>query len=171
MLERLSVLFLLALALPAASLQQPPAPPAQAPLAAERAEFDVEAVVAEVNAFYAAYWEAWDKRNLDQVADSLAPDFLAATYVASHGIVQLDKAQAVAGARRFFQAVVTQQTFWGRSLLAVVPRSPSEAVAAVRNDFSIYRAGGEAELMIEVLRKGDDGRWRLVRKWSEKSTF
>ena len=162
MFQRLTALVLFAALLPLLPVQPPPPP---------SAGFEAEAVVQEVHAFYADYWKAWDQRRLDGVAAGLAPDFVGLMYVAPQGVVQLDRDTAVAGVRQFFDAVRGQETLWGRSLLAVIPRSSTEALAAVRNDFSLRERGGEVELTIEVLRKGSDGRWRLARKWSEKRAF
>lgn len=160
MTRRLAVLVCFAFLL--ASAQQPPAPPGAA--------FDGDAVVREVNAFYAEHWKAWAERDAGTVAVALAPDFVGRLYLAPQGVVQLDRSAALAGVRQFFQAVGDRQVFWGHSLLAVIPRSPTEAVAAVRNDFSL-RSSGEIELTLDVVRKGEDGRWVIVRRWSEKSPF
>lgn len=161
----LTVLLLFATLLPLAPAQQPP--PAPPP-----GGFDADAVVREVNDFYAAYWKAWNDRNLEGIAASLAPDFKGFLYLApQQGVGQMDKPAAVAGVRQFFEAVRGQETLWSHSLLSVIPRSPTEAMAAVRNDFSLLGDGGEVELTLEVLRKDPDGRWRLVRKWSEKRPF
>lgn len=160
MLPRLTVIALFAALLPLASTQEPPSE-----------QFDPDAVAQQVHAFYRDYWKAWEDRDLDGVAAGLAPDFVGLLYVAPQGVVQLDKEAAVAGVRQFFDAVRGRETLWSRNLLTVVPRSPTEAVVAVRNDFSLFEQGGEVELTIEVLRKGPEGRWSLVRKWSEKSPF
>jgi len=65
-----------------------------------------------------------------------------------------------------------KQTLWNRSLLTVVPRSATEVTVAVRSDFSVVDTTvGEIEVTLEVLRRGADGRWRLVRKWSERLPF
>lgn len=164
MVQRLTVLLLFAAFLPLAPAQQPQ-PPEPA------AEFDADAIVQEINAFYAEYWKAWNDRNSEGVAAGLAPDFVGHLYVASKGVVQFDKDTEVEAIRRFFEAVRGRDAAWSRSLLAVIPRSSTEAVAAVRNDFSLVEGGGEIDLTLEVLRKGPDGRWALVRKWSEKVPF
>lgn len=168
MFRPLTGLLLLAVLLPPAPAQQPP--PAPTPPAPAQG-FDADAVTQEVHAFYAAYWKAWNERNLEGIAAGLAPDFKGFLYVAPQGVVQLDKAAAVASIRQFFEAMHGRDTLWSRSLLSIVPRSSTEAVAAVRNDFSLVEDGGEVELTLEVLRKDPDGRWRLVRKWSEKRPF
>ena len=149
--------------------QEPP--PAPASPKSPGPAFETQAVIQEVQAFYADYRQAWDERNTAAIANHLAGDFLAFQYLPPQGMVQLDKVTSVAGVQRFFDAVGTRETFWSRSVLAVVPRSATEAIVAVRNDFSLREGGGEVELTLEVLRKGSDGRWRLVRKWSEKSPF
>lgn len=164
MIRHLTLLVLFAAGLSLALAVPPPAPLRAAPAA----EFDVDAVAAEVRVFYADYWKAWDERDASAIAARLAPDFVGLLYVAPQGVVQLDKAHAIAGVRQFFDAVRGRETLWSRRLLAVVPRSPTEAIAAVRSDFALREAGGEVELTLEVLRKDSDGRWRLVRKWSEK---
>lgn len=148
-----------------------PLAPAQQPPAAATPGFDADAVAQEVHSFYVDYWKAWDKRDPDAVAGSLAPDFVALTYVEPQGAVQVDRAAAIAGVRNFFEAVHQRDTLWRRSLLSVVPRSGTEAMAAVRNDFSLEDSVAETELSLEVLHKGPDGRWRLLRRWSEKHTF
>lgn len=145
--------------------QQPPPP-------ASRPAFDAEAVVREVNAFYAEYWKAWENRDLDRVAAALDPEFIGYAYVAPTGVVQANQEAAVAGVRQFFDSVRGRETLWGRSVLAVVPRSPTEAIVAVRNEFFFFAGGSnEIEITIEVLRRGADGRWRLRRKWSEKHSY
>ena len=147
--------------------QEPPPPPPDQPPAPG---VDAEAIVQEVQAFYAEYRQAWDERNTAAIANHLAGDFVAYQY-SPQGVVQIDKVTSVAGVQRFFDTLGSRETMWVRSVLAVVPRSSTEAVAAVRNDFSLRQGGGEVELTLEVLRKGSDGRWRLVRKWSERSLF
>lgn len=165
MVGRLRVLVLAAVFLPLVPAQQRP-PSTTAPAA-----FDADAVVQEINDFYTDYWKAWNQRDLEHVAASLDPEFVGFQYVAPQGVVQLDKEAALASIRQFFEAVRGQETIWSRNLLSVVPRSGDEAVAAVRNDFTLLEAGGEAELTLEVVRKGADGRWRLVRKWTEKRAY
>lgn len=157
-----TVLAVLLVALGTAAQEPPPTAPAPA--------VDAEDVAAEVNQFYAEYWRAWDDRDVIAIANALSKDFVSLSY-APQGVVQVDKPGAVAGLRRFFDAVRGKDTIWGRSLLSVVPRSATEAVAAVRNDFSLRDEGTESELTLEVLRKGSDNRWRLVRKWSERRGF
>lgn len=144
--------------------QEPP--PATAPPPA----VSVDDVTAEVHEFYREYWKAWDDREVLAIANALSKEFISLSHT-PQGVVQVDKAGAVAGLRRFFEAVRDQESVWGRSLLSVVPRSPTEAIAAVRNDFSMGGEGRESELTLEVLRKGADNRWRLVRKWSERTGF
>ncbi|MGH9805430.1 MAG: DUF4440 domain-containing protein [Candidatus Acidiferrales bacterium] len=143
----------------AAAQEPPPAP-----------VVDAEDVAAEVHEFYREYWKAWDDRDIVAIANALSKDFISLSH-APQGVVQVDKPGAVAGLRRFFETVHDKETIWGRSLLSVVPRSPTEAIAAVRNDFSLREQGTESELTLEVLRKGPDNRWRLVRKWSERRGF
>ena len=159
---------------PSASLKVPlqgegqePPPPALPPAPA----YDNQAIVQEVQAFYAEYRQAWDERNTAAIANHLSGDFLAFQYLPTRGLIKSDKVTEVAGIQRFFDTVGSRETLWSRSVLAVVPRSPTEAVAAVRNDFSLGQAGGEVELTLEVLRRGRDARWRLVRRWVEKSPF
>lgn len=154
---------------PAQAEGQEPPPPAPAP--PPEPAYDTQAVIQEVQAFYADYRQAWDDRNSAAIANHLAGDFTAFQYVSPQGVVQLDKVTSVAGVQRFFDSVRGRETLWSRSVLAVVPRSATEAVAAVRNDFSLREGGGEVELTLEVLRKGRDNRWRIVRKWSEKTPF
>lgn len=168
----LSLLFLFAFCfVPAPVGTQQPPPPPPAPAAPLAAGFDADAVTGEVRAFYADYWKAWDNRDTQAVANGLAGEFVQYLPGTPKGVLQADKPAAVANVERFFASVHGQQTLWGRSLLAVVPRSPTEAIAAVRNDFTLVDDGGETEITLEVLRKGADGRWRIVRKWSEKRTY
>lgn len=174
MIRRLLVVLVVAgglglLATVAGQEPPPPAPP-QSPAPPQRG-FDADAVVQEVQAFYAEYRRAWDERDTLAIANCLAGDFTAYQYVEPQGLVRLDKPGAVSGVGQFFEAVRGRETLWSRSVLAVVPRSATEAVVAVRNDFSLREGGGEAELTVEVLRKGRDARWRIVRKWTEKSPF
>ena len=150
--------------------QQPPGPPpAYPPPGAQAKEDQREDVRAQINAFYAEYWRAWEARDLTGVANALAAEFRALQYLAPQGVVELDKSAAVGGVHRFFEAIQKQEVAWNRSLLAIVPRSETEAAAAVRTDF-LFPGGGETELTLEIVRKFPDGRWRLVRKWSEKSS-
>lgn len=146
----------------AAAAQQLP-PPAAA--------YDPEVAAQEVRDFYSSYGKAWDDRNAEAVSDHLAADFTGYFYAEPHGIVQTNKKAAVAGVRSFFEALSRREALWRRSILSIEPRSDTEAIAAVRNDFSLEGAGGETELALEVLRKEPDGHWRLVRRWSEKHSF
>ena len=157
-----TVLAVLLVALGTAAQEPPPAAPTPT--------VDAEDVATEVHEFYVEYWKAWDDRDVIAIANALSKDFISLSFT-PQGVVQVDKPGAVAGLRRFFDAVHDKQTIWGRSLLSVVPRSATEAVAAVRNDFSLRDEGTESELTLEVLRKGTDNRWRLVRKWSERRGF
>ncbi len=141
------------------SWAQQPAPPA----------FDAEAVVDEVNSFYAAYWNAWNQASLAEVDHSLAPEFEAFSYGASGRILRADRKTALDGIGQFFSLLKERQILWGRSLLSVVPQSATQAIAATRSDFSLMDAPAEVELTLDVLRKGEDGRWRLARRWSEKA--
>lgn len=147
------------------------APPASTPLPATAEPTPNEIVQREVADFYADYWKAWENRDAVAIGDHLAQDFLSFSYVPNQGVVQIDKAAALASVRQFIDAVRGKQVQWGRSLLSVVPRGQTEAVAAVRNDFLLANQGGDVELTVEVLRKGADGRWRLERKWSERVSF
>ena len=167
---------LLVLLVPLLSLPQPPPAPAPSPPPAPEGG-EVQAVIGEVNAFYAAYWKAWDNHDANAIGAALADDFqnLApgppAGGVGPQGVVQSDKTHALADIRRFFEAVGNRNAIWTRSLLAAVPSSPTEAMVAVRNDFALADVARETELTLEVVRKGADGRWRLVRKWSEHRAF
>ncbi|MFQ5695143.1 MAG: DUF4440 domain-containing protein [Terriglobia bacterium] len=162
--HRLSCLLLLGVLFLPVRAQQPPAP-------SPPPAFDARALADEVRDFYGRYWKAWDDRNVRALEEHLAPEFRALSFVDARGVVELNREQAVASLRAFFDAVRGQETLWSRNLLSVVPRSAQEAVTAVRNDFSLFEAGGEIELTIEVVRKGEDGQWRLVRKWSERQPF
>lgn len=166
----MAVLAGLLLALGAAAQDAPPAEPAPAVAQTGSPQVDAEDVASEVNEFYREYWKAWDDRDVLAIANALSKDFVSLSHT-PQGVVQVDKPGAVAALRRFFEAVRDREAIWGRSLLSVVPRSPTEAIAAVRNDFSLREQGTESELTLEVLRKGPDNRWRLVRKWSERRGF
>jgi hypothetical protein len=146
--------------------QEPPPPPA--PPAPTAPAFDADVVVAEIRAFYDEYWKAWDDRNTQSVANGLAGEFVQYMPAPARGVLQADKPTAVANVDRFFQAVEGRDTLWVRTLLSVVPRSTTEAVAAVRIDFTLVDSGSQVELSVETLKKGADGRWRLVRKWTER---
>jgi hypothetical protein len=152
----------LLLLLPLAAAQQPPEPAAPA--------FDAGVVAGEVQEFYASYRQAWDDRDPEAVSAHLAADFVTFSHQDPHGVVKVDRKAAVAGVERFFEAVRRRDVLWRRSVLSIEPRSATEAMAVVRNDFSLAPAG-EVELALEVLRKGKDGRWQLVRRWSEKHNF
>lgn len=128
-------------------------------------------VIDEVNAFYAAYWKAWDERDIKRIEAGLDADFLSYLYVPPQGLMQANKEASMAGVRQFFDSVRGQQTLWRRTLLTVEPRNAAEVIVAVRNEFSLMSAGGETEITIEVVRRGADGRWRLLRKWSEKRPY
>jgi len=160
--------FILALVLlPLAGAQEPPQPPAARPAG----EADVHRVVEEVNAFYREYWRAWDERDVKTIAESLDEEFASYLYVSGR-VMQADKEASVEGVRQYMDSVRGKQTLWNRSLLTVVPRSATEVTAAVRSDFSVVDTPvGEIEVTLEVLRRGADGRWRIVRKWSERQAF
>lgn len=171
MRQRLMILILLLALLPLLVAQPPPPssgssqpPPGASPTA------EPKDVAAEVNDFYREYWKAWDDRDTLAIANDLSKDFVSLSY-SPQGVVQADKPTSVAGIRRFFETVHDRETIWGRSLLSVVSRGADEAKAATRSEFSLRDAGSEIELSLEVLRKGPDGRWRLVRKWTERGSF
>ena len=168
MLRHSVALLCLALFFPVARAQEAPLEPA-APAPSPGSAAASQDLLQEIHAFYAAYWKAWDERELTAVANALAAEFRGLQVVAPGGVVELDKRAAVAGVDQFFRAVQDREISWGRTLLTVIPRSPTEAVAALRSDFSLADGGGETELSLEVLRKFPDGRWRLVRRWSEKA--
>ncbi len=162
--------------LPALVAQEPPPPPPAAQparaQAAEKAEADVQTVIGEVNAFYNEYWQAWNERDIKKIADGLGPEFVSYVYVPGRGVMQADREASLEGVRQYVDSVRGRQTLWNRSLLTVVPKSATEAVAAVRSDFSVVDTRiGEIEVTVEVLRKDADGRWRLRRKWSERQPF
>jgi len=165
MLQRLLPLLILAAWPPLVGAQLPPGQLAPA------IEIEVEAVDEQIQRFYTDYWKAWDERDADSVAAHLAPDFVALTYTDPQGVVRANKEAAVAGIRHFFEAVGERETLWGRSLLSIVARNETEAVAAVQTAFSLKDVGRETELSLEVLHKGPEGRWRLVRRWSERFVF
>lgn len=154
---------------PGSALAQSP-PPGQAPAGAPPA-VSAQQVVDEVNAFYAGYWKAWDDRDIKSIEAGLDADFLSYLYVAPQGLMQANKDTSMAGVRQFFDSVRGQQTQWRRTLLTVEPRSSAEVIVAVRNEFALMGAGGETEITVEVVRRGADGRWRLLRKWSEKRPY
>lgn len=167
MRKRLTLFILLAVLAPLALAQQASTPPAQA-----LPKLDAGAVEAEVRSFYTDYWSAWEQRDARRILDALAPEFVHILYQAPQGVVQADKAAAEASVRQFIDAIRGRNTLWNRNLLSVMVRSSTDAVAAVRNEFALAGGdGGEVELTLEMLRKGPDGHWRLVRKWSEKGPF
>ncbi|HXE75605.1 MAG TPA: hypothetical protein VNN18_08225 [Candidatus Xenobia bacterium] len=148
--------------------QEPPAglaPTVPAPVVTPQSVLD------EVNTFYAGYWKAWDDRDIKSIEAGLDPEFLAYLYAAPQGLMQANKEASMDGVRQFFDSVRGQQTQWRRTLLTVEPRSSTEVIAAVRNEFALLGAGGEIEITVEVVRRGADGRWRLLRKWSEKRLY
>lgn len=168
MTHRLPV-FALALALlPLVVAQEPPPPPPAAPTA----EAEVQRVIEEVNAFYREYWKAWDERDVKRIADGLDLEFISYVYAPGRGVMQANREASLEGVRQYVDSVRGRQTLWNRSLLTVVPRSATEVTAAVRSDFSVVDTRiGEIEVTVEVLRRGQDGRWRLLRKWSERQPF
>ena len=151
-----------------ASPQEPPT--VQVP-ASPPPTVSAQAVIDEVNTFYAGYWKAWDDRDIKSIEAGLDTDFVSYLYVAPQGLMQANKEASMAGVRQFFDSVRGQQTLWRRTVLTVEPRSAAEVIVAVRNEFSLMGAGGETEITIEVVRRGADGRWRLWRKWSEKKPY
>ena len=154
--------------LPLVVAQEPPPPPP----AALTAETEVARVIEEVNAFYREYWKAWDERDVKTIADGLDPEFVSYVYAPGRGVMQANREASLEGVRQFMDSVRARQTLWNRSLLTVVPRSATEVTAAVRSDFSVVDTRiGEIEVTVEVLRRGADGRWRLLRKWSERQPF
>lgn len=163
MRRSLMVVLLGLLVAPGTAAQEPPA-------AAPAPAVSADDVADEVQEFYREYWKAWDNGDVLAIANALSKEFVSLSHT-PQGIVQVDKPGAVAGLRRFFEAVRDKESVWARNLLSIVPRSSTEAIAAVRNDFSLGDAGTESELTLEVLRKGPDNRWRLVRKWSERRGF
>lgn len=128
-------------------------------------------LVEEINRFYAAYWQAWQSRDLAGLEKSLADDFLLQMHIAGQGVVRLDKQAAVESARQFFAALGDRQAAWSHSVMALIPRGPDEAIVAVRSDFSWTPGSGQIELSLDVLRKGSDGRWRLLRKSIERTLY
>jgi ketosteroid isomerase-like protein len=160
---RLLTLVVLCSVLAMAGAQEPVVPPAPVAPATD--------VAAEVNDFYAEYWKAWRERDLARVAEGLAAEFTLFIYVPGQGLAQVDRSRSVESVRQFFQAVHGQEVRWSHSVLTVIPRSDTEAVATLRNQFAWKDGRGEIELSLEVLRKGADGRWRLLRKWSEKHVY
>lgn len=158
----------LSLAPGGAAVQEPPA--AQVPTVAPPT-VTAQTIIDEVNAFYAGYWKAWDDRDIKSIDAGLDPDFVSYLYVAPQGLLQANKEAAMAGVRQYFDSVRGQQTLWRRTVLTMEPRSAAEVIVAVRNEFSLMGAGGETEITIEVVRRGADGRWRLLRKWSEKKPY
>ncbi len=174
--RHLAVCGLVLVLLPMVAAQEPPPPPPASPPApaqeAEKAEADVQTVLGEVNAFYNEYWQAWNERDIKKIADGLGPEFVSYVYVPGRGVMQADREASLEGVRQFVDSVRGRQTLWNRSLLTVVPKSATEAMAAVRSDFSVVDSRiGEIEVTVEVLRKDADGRWRLRRKWSERQPF
>ncbi len=163
MFPRLLLLLLLAAWPPLAAAQLPPGQLAPA--------IEVDTLDEQIQRFYTDYWKAWDERDADGVAAHLAPEFVVLTYTDPQGVVRADRDAAVAAIRHFFEAVGDRETLWGRSLLSIVARSETEAVAAVQTEFLLEEAGRETDLSLEVLRKGPEGGWRLVRRWSERSVF
>ncbi len=87
--------------------QEPPA--GQAPASPPPAVSPQE-VIDEVNAFYAAYWKAWDERDIKRIEAGLDPDFLSYLYVPPQGLMQANKEASMAGVRQFFDSVRGQQT-------------------------------------------------------------
>ncbi|MGH9777091.1 MAG: hypothetical protein ACRD5I_01645 [Candidatus Acidiferrales bacterium] len=163
--RHLAVFGLVLTLLPLAVAQEPP--PATRPAG----DADVQKVVDEVNAFYREYWRAWDDRDVKKIAESLDEGFVSYLHVSGR-VMQANKEASVEGVRQFVDSVRGKQTLWNRSLLTVVPRSATEVTVAVRSDFSVVDTTvGEIEVTLEVLRRGADGRWRLVRKWSERLPF
>ena len=171
--RHLGVLGLALVLVPLVAAQEPP--PAGQPTpaqVAEKAETDVQKVIGEVNAFYNEYWRAWNDRDIKVIAEGLDPEFMAYVYVPGRGVMQADREASLEGVRQFVDSVRGKQALWNRSLLTVIPKSATEATAAVRSDFSLVDTRiGEIEVTVEVLRKGADGKWRLLRKWSERVPF
>lgn len=144
----------------AAGAQQPPAP-------APPAGFDPTPVEAAVREFYAAYWRAWEIRDRAALTDQLSREYVGMSYVPGKGMAQDDYTRALAAINTFFDAIRGQPTAWNRNLLTILVRKEDEAVVAVRTGF-VGAGTAQSEVSLEVVRREADGRWRLLRRWSEK---
>ncbi|MBI4462136.1 MAG: hypothetical protein HY653_04445 [Acidobacteria bacterium] len=152
-----SGLALLTLLSAGAQQPPPPAPPA----------IDPAPVEAAVREFYAAYARAWETADRAALADLLSREYLGMSYVPGKGMAQDDYTRALAAINVFFDAIRGQPTAWNRALLTIMVRKENEAVVAVRTGF-VGAGTAQSELSLEVVRREADGRWRLLRRWSEK---
>lgn len=132
---------------------------------------EAHAAAETLGAFQRRYWQAWDAGDVAAVSDCLADDFrgvLAGPDAAA--LFEVDRA----GVLSMFQASVRQahgqRVAWRRTGVVVLERGPGEAAAMMRVD-CVYPDQPEwsnAELSLEAYRRGEDGRWRLVRVHSER---
>jgi uncharacterized protein (TIGR02246 family) len=159
----------LLMSVPAAgAVQEPAAEEVQSPQATVEPPDWEDAARREVNDFYAAYWQAWEEKDLEGVSSRLAENFTLLSYVPGQGPVQVGKEAAVASVRQFFAAAKDQQIIWRHSILSVLPRTPEDVIVVVRSDFLWVDTGGQTEVSLEVVQKDAEGRWRIVRKASER---
>lgn len=148
--------------------QEPAAGEARSPQAAAEPTDWEDDVLREVNDFYVAYWQAWEEKDLEGVSSRLTENFTLLSHVPGQGPVQVGKESALASVRQFFTAAEGQQIIWRHAILSMLPRTPGDVIVVVRSDFLWVDAGGQTEVSLEVVQKDAEGRWRIVRKASER---
>ena len=125
----------------------------------------------DLAAFHRRYFAAWDACDLDATAACLAPDF-GGTFAGPGDapLLQVDRAGALTLIGASFAQARGEHGGWRRSGVLLLRRSPTEAVAAMRVDcaFPAHPDWNNAELTIETYRRGEDGRWRILRLHSER---
>ena len=128
-------------------------------------------VAETLGAFQRRYWQAWDCGDLAGVAACLADDFcglLSGPDVAP--AFEVDREGVLSLLRSSVRQAHGQRVSWRRSEMMVLERGPDEAAAMMRVE-CIYPDRPEwsnIELTLEAYRRGDDGRWCLVRAHSER---
>lgn len=148
--------------------QEPAGGEARSPQAAAEPRDWEDAALREVNDFYVAYWQAWEEKDLEGVSSRLTENFTLLSHVPGQGPVQVGKESALASVRQFFAAAEGQQIIWRHAILSMLPRTPGDVIVVVRSDFLWVDAGGQTEVSLEVVQKDAEGRWRIVRKASER---
>ncbi len=122
-------------------------------------------------AFQARYFAAWDAADLEGTADCLDAAFSGSFAGPGAGPAEvLDRAGALERIAEFFVRAAPEEPRWRRTGLVWLRRGPDEAVCAMRVEcrFPRHPEWNNAELTLESYRRGEDGRFRIVRASSER---
>lgn len=134
---------------------------------------DTSSVRAGVAAWCHRYDQAWHACDIDTIV-ALTDPALCGTMVMADGTTRWEASVApdTDGVRDFFAFMSDHDVSTSFETYDIIERSHVEAIAVRRKTVSILDGDDPrvvTQVSLDTVRKGVDGKWRLVRYWAEKA--